>query len=309
MAKLSDSGQQYVTSMAKKYGLSEDAVTHMLVAISNGHGSMAQFNHPEFGGYGQWMRGGMTMVSDLFNYQLKSRVDGICNDLANAIDNHQITPYTGSFQSQSQGNGYDNQAQANGGGFGQNNLFAPDPEANWWPTEIGSPNATGSQNNVKYAYFANTNRLAVKTGSEVWVYDTLNHNIGGFGQQQGSGGSITFTSQFGTVNLSTLPVVMKNGVKQQPAQPANSPPMNSQPAPPQPAPLQPFSSPSASMSYSEPAPSAPVSNSLSPSSASPSAAGGSNILETLERLGSLKDKGYISDTEFNQKKAELLSRL
>jgi hypothetical protein len=40
---------------------------------------------------------------------------------------------------------------------------------------------------------------------------TLDHQIGGFSQQQGSGGSILFTSQFGTVNLSSLPVVSQNG--------------------------------------------------------------------------------------------------
>ena len=55
------------------------------------------------------------------------------------------------------------------------------------------------------------------TGGEVWVYDTLDHQIGGFSQQQGVGGSITFTSQYGTVNLSTLPVVSRDGVAQPPA--------------------------------------------------------------------------------------------
>jgi hypothetical protein len=60
----------------------------------------------------------------------------------------------------------------------------------------------------------------VQTGSDVWVYDTLDHQIGGFSQQQGSGGSILFTSQYGTVNLSTLPVVSQNG---QPAQKTPTP--------------------------------------------------------------------------------------
>ena len=55
---------------------------------------MAQFNIYELGGCGQWMRGGMTMVGDMFNYQLKSKVDGICSDLSNAIvdQNLQVVP-------------------------------------------------------------------------------------------------------------------------------------------------------------------------------------------------------------------------
>ena len=51
----------------------------------------------------------------------------------------------------------------------------------------------------------------MQTGSDVWVYDTHDHQIGGFSQQQGFGGSIPFTSQYGTVNLSSLAVVSQNG--------------------------------------------------------------------------------------------------
>ena len=43
--------------------------------------AMAQFSHLEFGGSGQWMRGGMIMVSDMFNNYLKGRIDGLCNEL------------------------------------------------------------------------------------------------------------------------------------------------------------------------------------------------------------------------------------
>ena len=39
------------------------------------------------------------------------------------------------------------------------------------------------------------------------VYDTLDHQISGVSQQQGRGGSLTLTSQHGTVSVSTLPVV------------------------------------------------------------------------------------------------------
>ena len=87
MPKLSDEGNQLVQELAQRHGLSTDAVTHMLVAVHNGSG--------------QWMRGGMTMVSDLFNNQLKCQVDNLCNDISNALATHQIVPFSGSFQSQS----------------------------------------------------------------------------------------------------------------------------------------------------------------------------------------------------------------
>ena len=208
MQQLSPEGQQLVAGIASRHGFSTDAVTHMLFAVRNGNGSMAQFNHPEFGGGGQWMRGGMTMVGDMFNNALKGRVDSLCDELAGVLASQPGLLHTGSFQSQSQG-GSGHQTQTAGGVMGQSSLFIPDPAANWWPAELGSPNATGAQNNVKYAYFANARRLAVETGGSCWVYDTLDHQIGGFSQQQGGSSSITFTSQYGTVNLSHLPVVSR----------------------------------------------------------------------------------------------------
>ncbi|MDU0354702.1 hypothetical protein RS130_12935 [Paraglaciecola aquimarina] len=90
MQNLTQDGQQLVNNLSAKYNLSFDAVMHMLIAVNNGAGSMAQFNCPELGGSGQWMRGGMTMVSDLFNYSLKMTVDNLCNELANGLANLQI---------------------------------------------------------------------------------------------------------------------------------------------------------------------------------------------------------------------------
>jgi hypothetical protein len=272
MQQLTPDGQRVVIELANKHGFSTDAVTHMLFAVLNGNGSMAQFSHPEFGGSGQWMRGGMLMLGDMFNNYLKGRVDGLCWDISNILANQPGLLRTGSFQSQSQGgSGY--QQQATGAPTGASSLFVPDPESNWWPSELGSPSATGAQNNVRYAYFSNGRRLAVKTGTDVWVYDTLDHQIGGFSQQQGMGGSITFGSQYGTVNLASLPIVSRNG---QPVAPVFVPPMATP----------------------------------SPSSVSSASGGGrDDIIGAIEKLGDLKAKGILTDEEFKAKKAELLGRL
>ena len=305
MPQLSQAGTQFVQDLAQRHGISVDAATHMLFAVYNGNGSMAQFSHPEFGGSGQWMRGGMTMVSDLFNNQLKSQVDNLCSDIANGLSNHQQAPWSGTFQSQSQ-SGMHNQTQAAGGAGAvgsANSLFVADPRTNWWPRELGTPNAIGSQNNVRYAYFANSRRLAVMTGGETWVYDTLDHQIGGFSQQQGAGGSIVFTSQYGTVNLSTLPVVSRGGVAQPPAvpPPAVAPdcPVVAPPAPDQP-----------SVQVDEPLTTPGVSVNVRGESSTVATSGqGEDVIATLGRLGELLEKGYLTEEEFASKKAELLSRL
>jgi hypothetical protein len=285
MQQLTSEGQRIVADLSQRYGFSQDAITHMFFAVLNGNGSMAQFSHPEFGGSGQWMRGGMMMLGDMFNSGLKSQVDALCNEISNILANQPGLLQSGSFQSQSQGGG-SHQAQRAGGMMGQSSLFVPDPADNWWPQDLGPPNATGSQNNVQYAYFANARRLAVKTGGQVWLYDTQDHQIGGFSQQQGSGGSILFTSQYGTVNLSTLPVVSIDGRIQQPQKQDQNHPQD--------------------QSWQQPSPASQPSN-VSQTGEPP--ADDRDIFSAIERLGKLHANGLLTDDEFSQKKAELLSRL
>ena len=110
MRQLSPAGQQAVDDISRRHGFSSDAVRAMLDAVINGNGTMAQFSHPEFGGSGQWMAGGMLMLGDMFNHGLKSRVDALCQELSTLVANQPGLLQTGSFQSQSQG-GYGSQQQ------------------------------------------------------------------------------------------------------------------------------------------------------------------------------------------------------
>ncbi len=183
MQKLTDQGQQLVNDISSRYGLSHEAVVHMLVAVNNGGGSMAQFNCPELGGSGQWMRGGMIMVGDMFNNNLKATVDNLCNELANGLANFQVFPPIPA------GSKYSNQ---------------------WWPQDLGSPFSSGAQNDIRYAIFPN--RLAIDYSGTVTVYDTLDHQIGGVSQQQGGISSLTFSSQYGMVAVASLPVVSGPGL-------------------------------------------------------------------------------------------------
>jgi len=268
MQQLTSEGQRIVSDLSQRHGFSPDAVTHMLFAVLNGNGSMAQFNHPEFAGSGQWMQGGMLMLGDMFNHALKGRVDALCWEISGILANQPGLLRSGSFQSQSQSGG-GQQSQAAGAPVGESSLFVPDPASHWWPRELGAPSATGSQNNVRYAYFANAHRLAVQTDGQVWVYDTLDHQIGGFSQQQGMGGSILFTSQHGTVNLGSLPIISIDGHP----------------------------------------PAAPGPLSATAAAAGAPSASEADLFAAIERLADLRAKGILSDEEFTQKKAELLSRL
>ncbi len=183
MQQLTQAGAQAVQQLSQRYGVSVDAVTTLLVAVNNGAGSMAQFYHPELGGGGQWMRGGMTMVGDMFNHGLQALVSNLCSELSSLLASQQVFPPA--------------PAMGFGGGFN-----------NWWPSELGSPSSSGGQNDARYAYFPHARRLAIARAGQVSIYDTLDHQIGGVQQQQGGyPGTLSFSSQRGTFTVDSLPLV------------------------------------------------------------------------------------------------------
>src|SRR3954467_12722007 len=208
MRNLTSEGQAKIAEIAQRHGASTDGVLTMLDALQRGGGTMAQFSHPDFGGSGQWMRGGMTMVSDLFNNALKARVDAICNELSNLLAGDLSWFYE--------------PQPAQNSSFSMSGSFGGYGSGSWWPPELGQPNSSGGQNDIRYAYFGHANRLAVDMGGTVTVYDTGDHVISGVSQQQGNGWTLTFSSQYGTVPISSLRVVSGNAAQGDP-QPGPAP--------------------------------------------------------------------------------------
>lgn len=193
MQQLSAEGQRLVSELAQRHGFSADAVSTLIYAVLQGDGTAAKLSHPELAGTGQWTPGD----------RAKGRVDALYKEITTVLAQDPGPLQPGHLPSCTQEAAAD---QSEGRAFGQSRLFVP---VHWWPEELGTPSATGAQNNVRYAYFADTQRLAVETGAEVWVYDTQDHRIGGLAPQQAGDTSITFKSQFGTVNLAALPVITR----------------------------------------------------------------------------------------------------
>ncbi|NJO16481.1 MAG: hypothetical protein HC877_12285, partial [Thioploca sp.] len=92
MSQLNSQWQQQLTELTQKYQLSEHAIMVLWQALIKGNGKMAQFNHPELGGIGQWLPGGMTMISDMSNSSLKMVIDNLCVELANLIKDDYFNP-------------------------------------------------------------------------------------------------------------------------------------------------------------------------------------------------------------------------
>ena len=284
MSRLTPEAAEIVTDIASRYGVSTDAVTTLLIAVANGNGMQAQFNHHELGGMGQWSNGGMTMVGDMFNNGLKATVDGLCSELSGLIAQRNVfvpLPRSTSTQSQSQQGG--------------TSLFVAGGSHSAWPDELGFPSSTGAQNTMRYGVFPEKRRLAVDIGGRVDVYDTGEHQISGVSQQQSGDQSLTFTSQYGVVRVADLPKVQIADVSEESEE-------NDIPS---------------SLAENEVK---PVSTAMSPApavqeelaqtanqiGASPDADG---IITLIRKLADLREGGILTDAEFEAKKAELLSRL
>ena len=189
MENVTEAQRERIAETGRRHGVGETAALALFRALAAGGGRMAQFNHPDLGGLGQWSAGGMVMVGDMFDHALKARVDGLCRDLAALVEE------TGEAASAA--------------------------SENWWPQELGSPASSGAQNDLRYAFFPARRRLAVETGGQVRVYDTGDHAFNGFGQQQGGSGvgGLAFTGAHGAVRLDDLPLADK-------PQTPPAPPMN-----------------------------------------------------------------------------------
>lgn len=276
-ATVTPEAEHAIADIAHRHGLSREAVLAMLFALHAGGGTMAQFDIPELGGSGQWMRGGMTMVGNMFDNALKARVDALCNELTQLLATTTVFPAS---------------TQASGYGF---------TSGNWWPADLGVPSSSGGQNDARYAIFPSTRRLAIQINGVTRVFDTGDHQIGGVQQQQGGGyGSVSFTSQFGTFDVSSLHELGSRHVAETPV---------AAPAPQYQSPQ--YQSPQYQSQYQshQPPQSAPPAQPPPPPAASPAPVDPTAIVAAIESLAGLHERGILSDEEFAAKKAELLGRL
>jgi hypothetical protein len=170
-----------IEQMAKKHAVSPAAVEVVLAALRSGGGRMAQFSHADFGGMSQWSPG-MSMVGDMFNTQLKAKLNGLCSDISAHLD---AAPATIGSRS----------------GADEVSYRSASESRDWWPTGMGRPGAVGAQNDLRYAVFPDSRRLVIDDQGMISVYDTGNHRIFGVAQAQSGDQTLSFTSQNGLVRV------------------------------------------------------------------------------------------------------------
>jgi hypothetical protein len=106
------------------------------------------------------------MVGEMFNTSLKSKSEAVCTELA---------AYVAQTASTDQGRSRDDPEVS---------YRAARQGSNWWPVNLGTPSAVGAQNDLHYAVFPGTRRLAIKDGEHIEIYDTGKHRIFGVAQRK-----------------------------------------------------------------------------------------------------------------------------
>ena len=143
-----------IQELSEKHQLSQGAIEVLLVALQRGNGTLAQFNHPDLGGMGQWMPG-MIMIGDMNNHALKARIEAVCI----ALSQHLAGQPRASIK------------------------FDAVPD--WWVAKFGKPAMSASQNGLRYAYFPEKNRLVIQVDNHLTEYDTTGFVITSVSAQNG----------------------------------------------------------------------------------------------------------------------------
>jgi hypothetical protein len=138
-----------VEQMAKKHAVSPAAVEVVLAAVRSGGGRMAQFSHADFGGMSQWSPG-MSMVGDMFNTQLKAKLNGLCSDISAHLD---AAPATVGSRS-----GADEVSYRSASG-----------SRDWWPTGMDRPALSAHRTIFDTLVFPDSRRLVPRLSD----YDSL----------------------------------------------------------------------------------------------------------------------------------------
>jgi hypothetical protein len=150
-----------IQELAHRHGFSTAAIQQLWDGLIKSDGRAVQFNHPEFGGMGQWMPG-LVMIGDMFNDGLKDRLNRLCYELAGYIQaSDEPTLPTNKIQV-------------------------------WWPPELGKPSLQGDQNDLSYAFFPRFHRLALRSEGRVILYDTSEYTVSGISQQEMKGIMVLF---------------------------------------------------------------------------------------------------------------------
>ncbi len=164
------SREEVIRELASEHSVTLSTVATLLHGLQATGGNQVQFNISELGGMGQWQPN-LVMVGDMFNHELKAKVDRICTALSEL--SRQL----------------------------------PREVADPTGTLLGRTQATfkGSQNDSHYSYYADENRLVIYHEGKNTSYDTTGYSLTGVQQAQNSNSKgLSFTYPGGNVAVADL---------------------------------------------------------------------------------------------------------
>lgn len=161
-----------IAEIAAEFKVQEITVSKLLDGLQKNSGRQVQFNIAELGGMGQWQSGGMVMVGDMFNNELKAKVDRLCKVLVQMPAKAESNPFV--------------PIQSSVG----SNRFA---------------NIKGSQNGISYAYYQTEAILEITDENGLKKYSTEGYLLTGVQQSQSNDSrKLSFSHSGGSVEIKDL---------------------------------------------------------------------------------------------------------
>lgn len=151
--------------LATKYSVPTEAVEALASILEKTGGISARFDIESLGGKGMWKLNQRASVGNGFNEELNTLVTNLCNDLSEAIrafdEATEIRP------------------RRTGGLDDTIGLMPISLMPNlWWPESYGiAPDVIGNAGTLRYAYFADKNRLVIRQNLRNRIFDTAGHTV------------------------------------------------------------------------------------------------------------------------------------
>lgn len=203
--------QDFITQLVHKYDLSQEIIESLTREMIKTRGESVRFEIDAIGGKGMWKRNQLASVGNGFNEALNEFVTDLCTEISEEIqatedlegENRAVDDDpTTIIKTPKKPEGLDDTIGIM--------PIALKPNV-WWPEDYGDmPDLTGNVSGLRYAYFADLDRLVLRQNLRNRIFGTENYHVYGMspGTEPGFFNLLVQTRQ-GEIILSKLREVAK----------------------------------------------------------------------------------------------------
>lgn len=160
--------------LAVKYHVPSRVIEALAELLQRTKGEEARFDITELGGKGIWKPSQGAIIGNGFNEPLNERATELCNEIASLvrIEDREDTTLLSTLDDT----------------VAMTPLSIPMGLGIWWPNHLGeNPDLIGNAGTMRYAYFAEKNRLVIQNNLRNRVFDVTGYKVTGVSAGRSAG--------------------------------------------------------------------------------------------------------------------------